>query len=131
MNTTPPLHVFICTLCDERTAVRGTPQAQSGKNLLQAVQAALAGDDTVKIHPVNCLGGCDAPCTAAFAATGRGSVVLTKLSATNPKPLLALLKLWQAHPRGRLYWRKLPAHLQQYYAHRIPPLPAAAKHQDK
>lgn len=123
-NIKPTL--FVCTNCpNERKAgpCEGLCRTE-GADLLAALQQAAATKPALQhtvIAEVKCMGGCATPCSVAFTAPGKESLLFSHMQATYVDDILTCFATYIANPAGhRLAKPERPASMQETLLVRIP-----------
>jgi predicted metal-binding protein len=104
--------IFICTSC----RAKGDPY-RPGADLIKKLQTAFQAENTLgakdfEISSVDCMAGCDSPCTLGFQAAGKASYLFGNIDLnTDIAAVVSFATLYQNLPdgwcSGGLYPRKL------------------------
>jgi predicted metal-binding protein len=104
--------IFICTSCRAKGDIY-----RPGADLITGLRAALKADtnlcsDDFGISGVDCMAGCDSPCTVGFQATGKASYLFGNIELNaDIAAVVSFAALYHSLPdgwcSGKLYPRKL------------------------
>lgn len=108
-----PVLVSVCTTC--RAEDGGTP----GPALLDALRAATGPG--IVARPVQCLGVCRRPATAAVSAPGGYTFLFGDLASGAAAALLAFAERYRATDYGYVPWRERAEVLRRGLVARLPP----------
>jgi len=96
--------IFTCITCD--TKGETSNDEALGNKMYQAVKEAVDADasltDKIVVEPVKCMGGCEQPCTVAFAAPGKVTWVFTHQNPATAADVVATAKLYTERLTGQM-----------------------------
>ncbi|MFZ2587572.1 MAG: DUF1636 domain-containing protein [Alphaproteobacteria bacterium] len=123
-SATPTL--YVCTNCpnERKQDTPCTLSLTEGATLYQTLQAAAVTHPALQgatVQPVKCMGGCETPCSVAFAAPGKESLLFTTMDTTKAADILTCFATYVANPAGhRLTKPERPDSLKNTLSARIP-----------
>ena len=115
LRPTAPGLVSVCTTC------RTDEQARPGPALLSALREAARGRGDVVVRPVQCLGVCRRPATAAVSAEGGYTFLFGDLDREGAEALLAFAAAYGRTDYGYVPWRERAESLRRGLVARLPP----------
>ncbi|MCU0924550.1 MAG: DUF1636 domain-containing protein [Hydrogenophaga sp.] len=113
--------ILVCVLCRPADCPRDS--RRPGRDLLEAIEnLALRDDAPFPIRPVECMSGCQRPCTVALQAQGKTSYFFGDLPAddVSAEQVLACAALHQASADGFLSRDARPERLRAGILARLP-----------
>lgn len=114
--------LFACVTCDPRGETKDS--SALGNKILEALQDAVTRDahlcDKVEVQKVTCMGGCEQPCTVAFAAPEKVTWVFTQQSPETVPAILHAAKLYVERPQGQMLREERMPALQGCVLCRVP-----------
>ena len=118
-----PTTILVCVNCRRADDEAEAPRA--GRRLHDALAAASASRDDVRIVGVECLSVCKRPVTIGFSDAAKWSYVYADFDETAVDEILATAALYSDTPDGLIPWKARPAAFKQGVVARIPPFPTA------
>ena len=119
--------IFICSSCAFSPEKKDYLGQRGGKHLstqLKELQANWQYKDQFIIQEVSCLSACNRPCTVAFAAPHKTTLMFGDLPPmTSPSSILQFAEQDFTSKDGRIKRQDRPEILQKGILARIPPLP--------
>lgn len=117
--------LFVCTACPSAGNVTPTAAVPvgAGEKLLAAVEQAITEDlrGVVAICGVKCMGGCQTPCSVAFAGAGRETLLFGGLGVGDVEDIVACMRAYVERPPGyRMTRRERPESMQDNLNVRVP-----------
>ncbi|MEO0014229.1 MAG: hypothetical protein RLZZ535_2618 [Cyanobacteriota bacterium] len=119
--------IFVCSSCAFSLQQKDYLGQRGGKylsNQLKELQANWQYKDEFIIQEVSCMSACNRPCTVAFAAPNKTTLMFGDLPPiTSPLSLLRFAEQYLNSNDGLIKRQNRPEVLQKGILARIPPLP--------
>jgi predicted metal-binding protein len=115
--------LFVCTLCRSSEV---DPAGSGGQHLFDRLQQELEtmDENTMRLHPVRCMGSCSRSCVVAFAAANKLTFILSDLSPVRSvAQLLQFSQQYIANPSGHVPYKERPALIRSNLLVVLPPSP--------
>lgn len=118
--------LFVCCNCpNEKQSGPCACAADEGEALFAALQERVGETPVlakaVTVAQVACMGGCETPCSVAFAAPGKESLLFGHMGLAQVEDILACFTTYVAGEAGhRMAWAERPASMQKTLMVRIP-----------
>jgi predicted metal-binding protein len=113
--------LHVCVTCRAGRALEPADR-RPGRDLLDAVAAALPSGGPVQLREVTCLAVCDHGCAAAITAPGKWGYLLGRLSVEHAADLAAYGATYAASANGAVLPSRRPASLRSVVLGRLPSL---------
>lgn len=119
--------LFVCTLCRASETDRDQIGANGGQYLFDRLHEELDRSDlkdTMRLHPVRCMGVCNRSCVVAFSAPKKLTFIFSELSPIRSVPeLLQFSQQYTTHSAGNVPYRERPDAVKKGLVAVLPPLP--------
>lgn len=122
MIDTTAITVFVCVSC-RQAKPGGEGFHQPGRELASALEERLAGDEAVKVTPVECLAVCNRPSTIALVGREKWTYLIGNLEQeTHLDQIIASARAYAQSENGIIPWKERPEAFRKGVVARVPPL---------
>lgn len=117
--------ITVCDTCKGDDWNAETDSITDGEKLAEAVEAAAAGTQDVKVRRVSCLMGCSHSCNIAVQAPGKLAYTLGRFEPTDDAAagIVDYASKHAASQTGQVPFREWPPAIKGKFITRHPPLP--------